>query len=140
SRPQTWPRTFPLRYVPPHTLGTAHADVGMPGYACMPVPSIDNSFDLSAKGNSMEKLKRISVTVPTLLVLMAASFSVAAQVVRPESVGLSSERLERIGELMDRHIEAGSFSGAVTLVARDGRIAHLEAHGLMDIEAQEPMR
>lgn len=78
-----------------------------------------------------------AVALPALL---TASFAAAAQVVAPESVGLSSERLERIGELMDRHIEAGSFSGAVTLVARHGRIAHLEAHGLMDIEAGKPMR
>ncbi len=75
-----------------------------------------------------------------LPVLAAASFAAAAQVVVPESVGLSSERLERIGELIDRHIDAGSFSGAVTLVARNGRIAHLEAHGLMDVEAGTPMR
>jgi CubicO group peptidase (beta-lactamase class C family) len=78
--------------------------------------------------------------LPALLLLVTASYSAAAQVVRPESVGLSSERLERITELMDRHIEAGSFSGAVTLVARNGRLAHLESHGLMDIEAEAPMR
>jgi CubicO group peptidase (beta-lactamase class C family) len=40
---------------------------------------------------------------------------------------------------MQRHIDAGSFSGAVTLVARNGRIAHLEAQGLMDIETRKPM-
>ena len=87
----------------------------------------------------MNRPTRFLRTLPALLVLVASS-GAEAQVVRPESVGLSSERLERIGELMDRHIEAGSFSGAVTLVARNGRIAHLEAHGLMDIEAQTPMR
>ncbi len=80
-----------------------------------------------------------SRTMLALLVLASASYGAAAQVVRPESVGMSAERLERIGELMERHIEAGSFSGAVTLVARNGRIAHLEAHGLMDIEAEVPM-
>lgn len=81
--------------------------------------------------------------VRTLLALLTltVSFGAAAQqVVAPEQVGLSAERLERISELMERHIEAGSFSGAVTLVARDGQIAHLEAHGLMDIEAATPMR
>ena len=41
---------------------------------------------------------------------------------------------------MQRHIDAGSFSGAVTLVARNGRIAHLEAQGLMDIESRKPMQ
>lgn len=79
-------------------------------------------------------------TMPALLVLVAASHIAAAEVAAPESVGLSSERLARIGELMERHIEANSFSGAVTLVARNGRIAHLEAHGLMDLEAETPMR
>jgi CubicO group peptidase (beta-lactamase class C family) len=59
--------------------------------------------------------------------------------VAPEQVGLSSERLGRIDQLVQRHIAAGSFSGAVTLVAREGRIAHLKAHGLMDLEADKPM-
>lgn len=63
-----------------------------------------------------------------------------AETAAPEDVGLSSKRLERIGELVDRHIEAGDIAGAVTLVARDGRIVHLEAHGLMDIESARPMQ
>jgi CubicO group peptidase (beta-lactamase class C family) len=41
---------------------------------------------------------------------------------------------------VQRHITAGSFSGAVTLVARNGRIAHLEAQGLMDIESRKAMQ
>jgi CubicO group peptidase (beta-lactamase class C family) len=57
----------------------------------------------------------------------------------PEQVGLSSDRLQRIGQLVDRHIAAGSFTGAVTLVARDGRIAYVKSHGLMDLEAEKPM-
>jgi CubicO group peptidase (beta-lactamase class C family) len=57
----------------------------------------------------------------------------------PEEVGLSADRLKRIGELVQRHIAAGNFSGAVTLVARNGRIGHLEAHGQMDLEAKTPM-
>jgi CubicO group peptidase (beta-lactamase class C family) len=40
---------------------------------------------------------------------------------------------------VQRHITAGSFSGAVTLVARNGRIAYHEASGLMDLEAKKPM-
>jgi CubicO group peptidase (beta-lactamase class C family) len=48
--------------------------------------------------------------------------------------------LKRIGELMQRHIAAQTFPGAVTLVARNGRIAHFEAHGLMDLESKKPMQ
>jgi CubicO group peptidase (beta-lactamase class C family) len=58
---------------------------------------------------------------------------------RPEDVGLSAERLKRVADLVQRHIAAGSFSGAVTLVARNGRIAYHEAQGLMDLEAKKPM-
>ncbi len=58
---------------------------------------------------------------------------------KPEEVGLSSERLGRIHDLIQRYLDAGSFSGAVTLVARQGRIAHLEAHGVMDLETKKPM-
>jgi CubicO group peptidase (beta-lactamase class C family) len=58
---------------------------------------------------------------------------------KPEEVGLSSERLARIHEAVQRHIDAGSLSGAVTLVARHGKIAHHEAHGQMDIESKRSM-
>src|SRR5262245_13297383 len=58
---------------------------------------------------------------------------------RPEDVGLSAERLKRVADLVQRHIAAGSFSGAVTLVARNGRIAYHEAQGSMDLDAKKPM-
>jgi len=69
------------------------------------------------------------------LPLTAASIPTA----KPEDVGLSSERLQRVHQMIQRHIDAGDISGAVTLVARKGRVAHLEAHGLMDIESKKPM-
>jgi CubicO group peptidase (beta-lactamase class C family) len=59
---------------------------------------------------------------------------------KPEDVGLSTERLQRINEVIQRYIESQQISGAVTLIARKGRIAHYEAHGLMDIEAKTPIR
>src|ERR1700730_13687363 len=50
---------------------------------------------------------------------------------KPEEVGLSKERLLRIHETIQSHIDSHDISGAVTLVMRNGRIAHLEAHGAM---------
>ena len=38
-----------------------------------------------------------------------------------------------------RHVAARDISGAVTIVARRGRVVHFEAHGLMDLEAKKPM-
>ena len=67
-----------------------------------------------------------------ILFLLVAVLPVAAATLpdtRPEEVGLSKERLQRIHETIQRHIDSQDISGAVTLVARKGRIAHLEAHG-----------
>jgi hypothetical protein len=49
-------------------------------------------------------------------------------------------RLERIHEAIQRRLDAGAISGAVTLVARRGRLVHFQAHGLMDIESKRSMQ
>jgi len=59
---------------------------------------------------------------------------------RPEEVGLSSERLQRINDVMQQYIDSSQISGGITVVSRRGRIAHFEAQGLMDIESKTPMR
>lgn len=56
-----------------------------------------------------------------------------------ESQGFDRTRLERINQLMQRYIEQGKMAGMVTLVARHGKIAHLESHGYADIASQKPM-
>ena len=56
-----------------------------------------------------------------------------------ESVGMSTERLQQIGTAMEAHIDAGKIQGAVTAVARRGKVVHFEAHGFIDFEAQRPM-
>jgi CubicO group peptidase (beta-lactamase class C family) len=81
-----------------------------------------------------------------LVTLLALAHAAAGQskmeppTTRPDKVGLSAERLQRIHEAIQRHIDAHRISGAVTLVARNGRVAHFEAHGLMDVETNKPMR
>ena len=57
----------------------------------------------------------------------------------PEEVGLSSERLARIGQALTSQIEARSFPGAVALVARKGRIAYFAAFGQLDPQSGAPM-
>jgi CubicO group peptidase (beta-lactamase class C family) len=50
----------------------------------------------------------------------------------PESLGLSSARLARIGEVLERDVAAGRMPGAVVAVARRGRLAYFEAFGYLD--------
>src|SRR5690554_5576673 len=90
-------------------------------------------------GDMLRTTRLFTASIVVCALSLGLPLTAAAPTARPEEVGLSSERLNRITELVQRHIAAGSFSGAVTLVARNGRIAHYEAHGLMDLEAKRPM-
>ena len=57
----------------------------------------------------------------------------------PEDVGMSSERLLEIDAVMKRHIDSGEIQGAVTAVARRGKVVHFKAYGLMDVGRARPM-
>jgi CubicO group peptidase (beta-lactamase class C family) len=73
------------------------------------------------------------------LVGVPATLALVPTAPKPEEVGFSSERLQRVHDAVQRHIDAKELSGVVTLVARRGRVAHFEAQGLMDIESKKPM-
>jgi CubicO group peptidase (beta-lactamase class C family) len=84
-------------------------------------------------------MKTRNLTTFLSIFALCSPLLATAQTVSPQQVGLSAERLERIDEVVDRYIEAGEITGAVTLVGKDGRIAHLEAHGIMDIASNKAM-
>ena len=49
---------------------------------------------------------------------------------KPEELGLSGQRLARIVPFFqERYVDTGKLAGVVTLVARNGRIAHLGSCG-----------
>ena len=58
---------------------------------------------------------------------------------RPEEIGLSAERLERIRATLRHDVERRLIPGAVMLIARGGRIGFAEAFGWRDREAQAAM-
>jgi len=80
-------------------------------------------------------MKGVLIALAASAVLVAAS----SPATKPEDVGLSSERLQRITQMIDRRIASGQIAGAVTVVARKGRIAHLSARGVMDLQSKQPM-
>ncbi|MDZ7692151.1 MAG: serine hydrolase domain-containing protein [Balneolaceae bacterium] len=61
-------------------------------------------------------------------------------VVDPESVGLSSERLQHLTRVIDKNIDEEKLAGSVVLIARDGEIVYLNAAGMQDREAGIPMK
>jgi len=71
--------------------------------------------------------------------LLVGPLVAAGTTAKPEDVGLSSERLQRITQMIERRIAAGDLTGAVTVVARRGKVAHVAAQGVMDLETKQPM-
>jgi CubicO group peptidase (beta-lactamase class C family) len=61
------------------------------------------------------------------------------QQVKPEAQGFSSERLARIGRVMQRYVDERKVAGTVTLVARRGQVVHFEPCGMAHIEVNQPM-
>jgi CubicO group peptidase (beta-lactamase class C family) len=86
--------------------------------------------------------KLAAVLVGGLIVAGTAGTALAGSLPtgRAEDVGMSSERLARIGPALRKHVDAGEIAGAVTLVARRGVIVHHEAYGYADIAKRTPMR
>ena len=75
-----------------------------------------------------------------VLILAVALTAASLPSDKPEAVGLSSERLQRINQVIQRYIDGGEITGAITMVSRRGKVAHFEAQGLMDLEKKTPMR
>jgi len=88
-------------------------------------------------------MKIASKGMLALLLLLVPLFSPIAAGplprVKPEEVGLSSERLQRIDRMLERRIAAGEMAGAVAIVARKGKVAYLTAKGVMDLETKQPV-
>ncbi len=80
------------------------------------------------------------------VLLFSSAFAACAQpavfsneTVKPESVGLSSERLNQIDTVLNDDIAADKINGAVLLVARNGKIAYFKGFGYRDNEKKLSM-
>ena len=84
-------------------------------------------------------MRRSTFILTAILASVLPALAASVQTAKPEQTGFSTERLARIHEMVQRHMDGHEISGAVTLVARNGKVAHFEAHGLADIETKKPM-
>ena len=82
---------------------------------------------------------RTAVACLALFVFLALPVGTVTTVGKPEEVGLSSERLQRVAQMVQRRIAAGDLAGAVVAIARKGRVAYVNAQGVMDLDAKQPM-
>lgn len=82
--------------------------------------------------------------LPSTLLLLAALTGppAAAQglpLALPEEVGLAAPRLALIDQLLEESVARGEVAGAVTLVARHGRLVALDSAGFQDLARRVPM-
>ncbi|HEV8210421.1 MAG TPA: serine hydrolase domain-containing protein, partial [Vicinamibacterales bacterium] len=106
------------------------------------------------------RLHRLLTTLPLALILLAggarvstapagrqaavaaapAKLSDGIALVRPESVGFSSESLKDLDTGMQGIVDAKHLAGIVTLVARHGKVVQHKAYGVQDVATQTPMQ
>ena len=83
-----------------------------------------------------------SLSAATVVVTCFA-FSALAQGLpkasQPEEVGFSTERLNRVAKIFQADVDKGLIPGAVVLIARNGKVAYLEAFGFRDRDKKIPM-
>ena len=88
----------------------------------------------------MKRINFFSIALITLLVSNSCSDNGRLRVALPESVNISSERLNRIDTMLLRSIEDKWIAGAAAFIARDGKIIYNRAFGESDIETRTPMK
>ena len=90
----------------------------------------------------MSKGLRVAL-VACALVLSACQSTLPAggeRTASPESVGLSSERLQRLTQRMQEGAANGEYPGAVLMIGRQGKIAYTQTFGSLNPETRTPMR
>jgi len=89
------------------------------------------------------QLRVFSIAVLLLFLALQVPHSIGAQRDLPtataETVGMSASRLQRIHAFIQDYIDTDQIAGAVTLVARRGKIVHFEAQGWRYKEEKLPM-
>ncbi|MGH8177367.1 MAG: serine hydrolase domain-containing protein [Steroidobacter sp.] len=75
-----------------------------------------------------------------LACVVSAAGAADLSAARPESVGMSSQRLARLTNQMQQLSESSQLSGVVTMVAKDGKVVHFEASGKRDVASGAPMK
>lgn len=58
---------------------------------------------------------------------------------KPESVGFSTQRLERLHSLIQNEVDHKQIAGAVTILARHGKVVDYRTYGVRDMATAAPM-
>ena len=84
-------------------------------------------------------VRKIGLALSAMFVSFSASAATPLPVVAPEKVGFSKEGLHRIDQFFAREIAADRVPGAVIAIARDGKLVHYKAYGMLNKATGEAM-
>jgi CubicO group peptidase (beta-lactamase class C family) len=97
-------------------------------------------------GNAIAMRQAFAAFFGSLLITFAAFAADASSLgaeplprAKPEDIGMSSERLARIGAALKEDIDRGLTPGGVIAIARHGKLVALDAYGWRDKAAGVPM-
>jgi CubicO group peptidase (beta-lactamase class C family) len=98
----------------------------------------------SANNDTGGSMRTRSSRTPLLACLLSLACGIAAAAelptARPEQVGLSTERLARMDRFIHAYVDAGRTPGVVTVIARHGKVVHVDAYGKADLDSGRPTR
>ena len=78
--------------------------------------------------------------LPILLIIFSLTCLTNEITLGSENRGFDKKKLAKVDKKVQQLIDEKFIAGAVTLVARDGKIAHFEAHGVSDINTGKKMK
>jgi len=89
----------------------------------------------------MKRLFRQKIALLAIsLILVASLHAQELPTGKPEDVGLSSDRLQRLTTSFEAYATDKKMAGSVVLVARHGKVAYFNAFGKRDLEANASMQ
>ncbi len=85
-------------------------------------------------------MKNVYLLVLALLALLTTQAQQTLTPAKPETVGLTPERLKRIDQMINQAIESNGIPGAVVMIVRNGKIVYHQAYGYSDVENKKPLQ
>jgi CubicO group peptidase (beta-lactamase class C family) len=79
------------------------------------------------------------LSIATMLAVGVAAQPRDLAEAKPETVGFSSQRLDRMHAVLQKYVDDGQMPGIVTVMARHGKIIDSRTYGKRDIASSSPM-
>lgn len=125
------------------TFGDAGAG-SKPGPIAAEAGSSTHTHDTGDNARTAMKRRLLFLRTTLACILLATGLACHAlasdlPTAKPEEVGVSSEKVQELSTFMQSLVDDEKIAGGVTMMARHGKVIHLEAVGMADIEEKKPM-